>query len=88
VPRGEPLDPNFAAALRLLDAIDRPYAEVWRKLGPIAARLGRPRPSYFCVRQFLIAERRRKLERMALVDAVLDDVFRGMAPWSVTRTLR
>jgi hypothetical protein len=87
MPRGEPLDPDFAAAMRLLDAIDLPYAEIWRKLGPIAATLGRPRPSYSCVRRYLVEERRRKLERIAFLNALLDDAFRGMGPRAIYRVL-
>ena len=75
MPRGHPLERDFVAALRLLDAIDAPYAEMWRKLAPVAITLRRPRPSYSCVRAFLILERRRKLARTALVDVYLDDAF-------------
>ena len=88
MPSGRPLDRDFIAALRLLDAVDLPYAEVWRKLGPIAGSLGKSRPGYSCVRRFLIEERRRKLARMALADAMVDETMRGMAPWSILRALR
>ena len=80
MPRGEPLDRDLAAALLLLDAIDLPYADVWRKLAPIAAALGRPQPSYHCVRAFVIAERRRKIARMKLVDTFLVDAFAMRGP--------
>jgi hypothetical protein len=80
VPRGQPLDRDFVAALRLLDAVDTPYAEMWRKLAPVAAALGRPRPSYSCVRAFLIVERTRRIARMALVDVFLDDAFAMRGP--------
>lgn len=80
MPRGQPLDRDFAAALRLLDAVDAPYAEMWRKLAPVADALRRPRPSYSCVRAFLILERKRKLARVALVDVFLDDAFAMRGP--------
>ena len=80
VPRGQPLDRDFVAALRLLDAIDVPYAEMWRELAPVAATLRRPRPSYSCVRAFLIVERRRRLARMAVFDVFLDDAFAMRGP--------
>ncbi|MBA2537379.1 MAG: hypothetical protein H0V20_08125 [Actinobacteria bacterium] len=88
MPSGRPLDRDFVAALRLLDAVDLPYAEVWRKLGPISGNLKKPRPGYSCVRRFLIEERRHKIARMALANAMLDETMRGMAPWSFLRALR
>ena len=80
MPRGQPLDRDLAAALRLLDSVDAPYATMWRKLAPIAAALGRPRPSYSCVRAFLLVERRKRLARMAILDVFLDDAFAGRGP--------
>ena len=87
MPRGQPLDRDLVRALRLLDAVDRPYAEVWRALRPVAADLARPCPSYGCVREFLIFERRRKLAREALMDAVVGELLSGRAPWSLMRSL-
>ncbi|MDQ3668964.1 MAG: hypothetical protein M3377_01575 [Actinomycetota bacterium] len=88
MPSGRPLDRDYVAALRLLDAVDLPYAEVWRKLGLISGTLNKPRPGYSCVRRFLIEERRRKIARMALANAMLDETMLGMAPWSLFRALR
>ena len=87
MPRGEPLHPDFAAALRLLDAVDRPYAELWRLTGELAPRLPAPQPSYFVVRQFLVEERRQKLARARLASDVLEELLRGMAPWSLLKAL-
>lgn len=53
---------------------------MWRKLAPVAATLGLPRPSYSCVRAFLVVERGRKIARMALVDVFLDDAFAMRGP--------
>lgn len=75
-----PPHPDFLLALRVLDATGMPYAEAWRMLRPVAARLGVPRPSYSTVRRFLVAERRRKRERLDELDRVLADVFRGLGP--------
>jgi hypothetical protein len=85
--RGIPLHPDYAAALRLLDAVDRPYAELWRMTGFLSPRIGEPQPSYFTVRRFLLEERRVKLARAALASAVLDELLRGTAPWSLLRSL-
>ena len=50
-----PVHPGFVLALRVLDALGMPYAEAWRLLRPVAARLGIPRPSYSSVRRIVIA---------------------------------
>lgn len=76
----EPVHPEFVQALRVLDAIGMPYAEAWRMLRPVAARVGLPRPSYFTVRRVVIAERRRKHERAEALDRILADLLRGMPP--------
>jgi hypothetical protein len=81
------MHPEFVIALRALDAIGLPYAELWRALRPVAMRIDEPRPSYARVRRFLIEERRRKLARAALLDAVARDLMRGTAPWSLFRAL-
>ena len=55
-----PVHTEFVLALRVLDAFGMPYAEAWRLLRPVAARLGIPRPSYSTVRRIVIAERKQK----------------------------
>ena len=87
MPRGHALDRDFVAALRLLDAVDLPYAEVWRKLAPVAGQLRRPRPSYATVRLFLVFERRRKLMRMAILDAYIDHLFGVRSIWAVAEAI-
>ena len=72
-----PVHPEFVLALRILDAFGMPYAEAWRLLRPVAARLGIPRPSYSTVRRTVIAERRRKNENVELLDVLLADLFIG-----------
>ncbi len=87
MPRWEPLHPEFVVAIRALDADGLPYAEMWRRLAPVAARLGEPRPSYWRVRRRVIEERRLKALRTALADAVLEELLLGKAPWSLFRAL-
>ena len=76
-----PVNSEFVLALRVLDAFGMPYAEAWRLLRPVAARLGIPRPSYSSVRRIVIAERRRKQENAELLDLILADLFTGRFPY-------
>jgi hypothetical protein len=76
-----PVHPEFVLALRVLDAFGMPYAEAWRLLRPVSARLGVPRPSYSSVRRILIAERARKRENADLLDMLLADLFTGRFPY-------
>ena len=74
---------EFVLALRVLDAFGMPYAEAWRLLRPVAARLGIPRPSYSSVRRILIAERERKRRRADELDRLLADLFSGRFPYRI-----
>ena len=76
-----PVQHEFVLALRILDAFGIPYAEAWRLLRPVAARLGVPRPSYSTVRRILIAERERKRRNANDLDLLLSDLFRGRFPY-------
>lgn len=76
----EPLHPEFARALRLLASVDISYAEAWRLLRPVSARLDRPRPSYWLVRRVLIEERRQRERSHERVDAVVRDLLAGLVP--------
>ena len=71
---------DFAAALRLLAGFELPHAEAWRLLIPVAERLDLPRPSYWRVRRFLIAERERRARIRAEVDPVITDLLAGFLP--------
>ena len=71
---------EFVLALRVIDAFGLPYAEAWRCLRPVAARLGVPRPSYSSVRRIVIAERARKLRHRDELDLLLRDLLRGRFP--------
>lgn len=75
-----PVHPEFVLALRILDAVGLPYAEAWRLLRPVAARLGIPRPSYSSVRRIVIAERERKQQNADQLDRLLADLFSGRLP--------
>lgn len=76
-----PVHPEFVLALRILDAVGLPYAEAWRLLRPVAARLGIPRPSYSSVRRIVIAERKRKRRNADELDTLLADLFTGRFPY-------
>jgi hypothetical protein len=76
-----PVHREFVLALRILDAFGMPYAEAWRLLRPVAARLGIPRPSYSTVRRIVIAERERKRRNANDLDMLLADLFRGRFPY-------
>jgi len=74
------IHPEFVQALRILDAVGMPYAEAWRRLAPVAARLGVTRPSYSVVRRLAIAERARKERRADDLDLLLTDLLAGLVP--------
>jgi hypothetical protein len=76
-----PVHREFVLALRILDAFGLPYAEVWRMLRPVAARLGIPRPSYSSVRRIVIAERERKRRNADELDRLLADLLAGRFPY-------
>jgi hypothetical protein len=80
VPRWPPLHPEFREAIRVLDSDGLSYAELWRRLIPVAARIGEPRPSYWMVRRLAIAERRRARARAEYLERVLTDLARGVVP--------
>lgn len=66
--------------MRVLDSFGMPYAELWRQLIPVSARLGIPRPSYWRDRRFVIVDRRRKTENTEALDRVLCDLFNYRLP--------
>ena len=76
-----PVQHEFVLALRILDAFGMPYADAWRLLRPVAARIGVPRPSYSTVRRLVIAERERKRRNADDLDLLLSDLFRGRFPY-------
>jgi hypothetical protein len=77
----EPVHRDFVIAIRVLDAVGMPYAELWRLMGPASARLGRPRPSYASVRRVAVEERRRALQRTAIATELFSDMVTGRLPY-------
>jgi len=80
MPRWPPTDPELLAAIDVLDALGMPYAELWRRLRPVARRIGCRQPTYWLVRRRAIENRRRKLERSRVVAEVYRDLARGVVP--------
>jgi len=76
-----PVHREYVLALRVLDAFEMPYADAWRLLRPVSARLAIPRPSYSTVRRLVIAERERKRRHADDLDLLLSDLFRGRFPY-------
>jgi hypothetical protein len=72
VPLAPRYDVRIVSALRALDDPKEPMAEICRRVGEVADRLGLTRPSYVHVRRLLLAER----ERRAIVRVVVDHVVR------------
>jgi hypothetical protein len=62
-----------------------PSAEAWRRLAPLARRLGVRRPSYQTVRRALALERELRAFRQArrrVNEALLGDLLAGKVPWA------
>lgn len=58
-----------------------PYADAWRLLRPVSARLGISRPSYSTVRRIVIVERARKRRNADDLDRLLAELFAGRFPY-------
>ena len=85
VPLAPRYDDRLVEAIRALDDPTVPMAEVCRRVGRAAERLGVVRPSYVHVRRFLVAERaRREAERLRheairrIVVDVAEDLVLGL----------
>jgi hypothetical protein len=78
------MHPDYEVALVGLARFEVGYAEALRRLIPLEQQLGVGRPTYWRVRRFLIAERRRleleRTERRELAAQVLTDLFVGLCP--------
>ena len=81
MPRWQPLHPELAAAIDALDALDMPYAELWRLLRPVSMRIGCGHPTYWMVRRRAIVVRRQKLERARVVAEIYGDMVSGYFPY-------
>jgi hypothetical protein len=78
MPRWEPMHRDFADGLRILAGLQLGYAEAWRALIPVAGRIDEPRPTYWRVRRFLIAERRHRQLREDRRDRIVADLLAGL----------
>jgi hypothetical protein len=73
-------DPRLLRAIRRLDDGSLPIAEVWRRVGTYAERVGVPRPSYTHVRRIVVSERERAAEMREIRDAVAGRLVAGRVP--------
>jgi len=73
-------DPRLVRAIRRLDDESLPIAEVWRRVGTYAERLGVPRPSYAHVRRIVVSERERAAAMREIRDAVAARLAAGRVP--------
>ena len=73
------MDSRLVAALRRLDDGELPAAELNRRLGAVAERLGLSQPSYQCVR-LLVRELRTGRERPGVGELLLDVALRTRSP--------
>ena len=72
--------PQLIRAIRRLDDESLPIAEVWRRGGARADRLGVPRPGYDHVRRIILAERARKAELREIRNEVVGTLATGRVP--------
>ena len=87
VPQSAPrYDERLLRAIRRLDDESLPIAEVCRRVGERAERLGVPRPSYVHVRRIVRDERERRAELREIRNEVLGRLATGRVPDPV-RTL-
>lgn len=75
-------------AIRRLDDESVPIAEVCRRVGARAERLGVPRPSYVHVRRIVLSERERARELREIRNEALAGVVTRMLPNPVDLSLR
>jgi hypothetical protein len=81
VTSGTPVDAEFVRALRRLDRrMNLPYAELWRRLIPVARQLGVPRPCYGTVREIVLLLRALERLRRPVRDDVIVKLLTGRIP--------
>jgi hypothetical protein len=81
VTSGIRVDVEFVRALRQLDRrMNLSYAELWRRLAPVAADLGAPRPCYATVRDIVQMLREFERRRRPLRDDVVVKLLTGRIP--------
>jgi hypothetical protein len=79
VPSAPRISPRLRAALERIDDGELPIAEIRRRVGAEADRLGLPRPSYERVRE-LVHESRRLRAQITTGEVLLDVAFRVRPP--------
>jgi hypothetical protein len=72
--------PRLIRAIRRLDDESVPIAEVWRRVGARADRLGVSRPGYDHVRRIILAERERKAELREIRNEVVGTLAARRVP--------
>lgn len=90
VPLAPRYDPRIAALLRKLDDREVPIAEVCRRVGSGAARLGLFRPSYSHLRRLILVERDHQDAIRAIAEDVLERTVLGLRvnPYDVADRVR
>ena len=81
-------DERLLRAIRRLDDESLPIAEVCRRVGDRAERLGVPRPSYVHVRRIVLSERERARELREIRNEALAGLVTRMMPDPVDLALR
>ncbi len=78
--RAVPIEAEFRRALWILSGTNVSYAEALRRLRPVSARIGVPRPSYATVRRVLIEQRAERKRRREELEPILVDLLQGRIP--------
>jgi hypothetical protein len=81
-------DPRLLRAIRRLDDESLSIAEVCRRVGAAAEKIGVPRPSYVHVRRIVLSERERAAELREIRNEALLGLVSRMAPDPVDLALR
>jgi len=81
-------DRRLLGAIRRLDDESLPIAEVWRRVGAAAEKIGVPRPSYVHVRRIVVSERDRAAELREIRNEALAGLVSRMTPDPVELALR
>jgi hypothetical protein len=68
-------DERIVDAIKVLDDRREPIAEICRRVGRCADKLGLPRPSYVHIRRLVHAERERQDAICEIIDDVLSDIY-------------
>jgi hypothetical protein len=81
------ISPRLLESIVSLDDRRVPIAEVNRRVGAMAERLGLPRPSYQRVRELVHASRRLRRYQLSTLSVVVDVAMRGRPPQALSEHL-